>query len=155
MGLLISILIFFGYVGFVWLRYGVQKSISDSYYRLPEKWRFVFSLFCFGFSSAIIFVHITPLLFASIVGIWFVGAAPDFIMKKEEEYFNSQPYSHFIGAVTSILFLQLSIFFDFAWYDLNILSIAAMGIVALFAKNKIWWVEMVAYITLIVLILNS
>lgn len=152
--LLISVSVFASYTGYIWIKYGVQTSISDSYYRLPKKWRWIFTFFCWGFSVPVAVIIFTPLMFAAVAGICMVGAAPNYLMKLEQKL-TQEYYAHYGGAITGVLFLQLSIFFDFVWYDLNILSIIAMIVMALFAKNKIWWIEIVAYITLIILITNS
>ena len=42
--------VFVSYVGFIWGKYGVQTSISESYYTLPEKQNFLFVLFTFLFA---------------------------------------------------------------------------------------------------------
>ena len=48
--------VFLAYVGYIWSKYGIQKSISESYYVLPEKenWLFVAFTWLFAFPAMIL-----------------------------------------------------------------------------------------------------
>lgn len=135
--------VFITYVSFIWSKYGVLSSISESYYRLPTKLSFLFTLFCWGFAipAIIIGVDLTNnyLMFLAGGGIMFVGAAAAF---KETLTKNV----HMIGAALGIIFSQLSIAFDFHMYYVNILFfIAALLVLVFRIKNHIWWIELLAF----------
>lgn len=135
---------FLSYVGFIWIKYGIQKSISASYYALPENLRFLFTLFCWGFAipAIILGVEVTPLMFFAGGGICFVGAAPQ-IFEKDVYRF------HMIVAISGIVFSQLAIFFGFHMLWLNLVSIGLAGIIPfIFKKTYFWWIEIVAFLAI-------
>jgi len=112
--------VFVSYVSFIWIKYGVQRSISDSYYRLPKNLQPLFTLFCWGFAfpAIIIGVDLTDnfLMFLAGAGICFVGAAAQF---KEE----LTKGVHMIGAYGGVLFSQLAIAINFHMYYMNVIFI--------------------------------
>lgn len=148
--------VFVSYVAFIWIRYGVQRSISDSYYRLTEDPKMppllaqsLFTFFCWGFAFPAMIVGLTLtdnfLIFLATGGIMFVGAAAAFKQSLTKEV-------HMIGAYGGVAFSQLSIAFDFHMYYVNvifiigalalqILSIKKIGLV----KNPVWWQEILAF----------
>jgi hypothetical protein len=145
--LIISLATFFVYVGFVWAKYGVQKSISDSYYCLPKNWRIVFTFFCWGFAVPILFISLKPLLFAGVFGIVMVGATPNFYLKRDG-------FLHYGGAISGILFSQLSLIYEQGIPFISLFSIILMVYVAILApKNKIWYVELAAFAPIIYMII--
>jgi hypothetical protein len=72
-------------------------------------------------------------------GIVFVGAAAAFKEKLSGRV-------HSIGAAVGILTSQVSIAWDFHMYYVNIVSVV-LAILFYFGikKNKIWWIELVAF----------
>jgi hypothetical protein len=145
----IMLVVFVAYVLFIWLKYGVQKSISDSYYILPKNINFLFTLFCWGFAfpAVIIGVGLTNnfLMFLAGGGICFVGAAAAFKQELTKTV-------HMIGAYSGVAFGQLSIFFDFHLYYVNIIFIVSVLIIQLLpsklVQNKIWWQEILAFLSI-------
>lgn len=138
--------VFFGYISYIWYKYGVLPSISESYYRLPTKINILFTLFCWGFAfpAMIMGNELTDnfLMFFATGGIMFVGASAAFKQKLTNTV-------HMVGAVIGVVFSQLSIAFDFNMYYLNLLFIASAGIIFLTkSKNSTWWIEIVAFIIL-------
>lgn len=146
---ILMLTVFLSYVSFIWIRYGIQKSISDSYYRLPQKLKFIFTLFCWGFAVPAIILGDNVLMFLAGSGIAFVGAAAAF---KEKMTHNV----HMIGAYGGVLLSQISIFYNYHLWGLNLLFIILAGTLFIFnIKNKIWWSEVLAFLTIcIVLGLN-
>lgn len=148
---LTMIAVFVSYVSFIWIKYGVQRSISDSYYRLPKNINFLFTFFCWGFAfpTIIIGVDLTDnfLMFLAGVGICFVGAAAAFKQELTKTV-------HIVGAYGGVLFSQLSITFDFHLYYINIIFFAlailfeALGYFKIM-KNKIWWQEILAFMSIV------
>jgi len=135
--------VFITYVGFIWSKYGVLPSISDSYYELPKQINFLFTLFCWGFAfpAVIIGLDLTDnfLMFLAGGGIMFVGAAAAFKQELTDTV-------HKIGAFGGVIFSQLSIAFDFKMYYVNVIFVV-LGLLILLTKikNRIWWLELVAF----------
>ena len=145
---IIMLSVFVGYVSWIWAKYGVLKSISHSYYALPENLRFLFTLWCWGYAIPAMIVASTPLMFFAGAGICFVGAAAAYREKMTETV-------HIIGAACAILFSQLSIIIDFnMWYvTVAFAAIALPLALTRFSKkgicpNRTWWVEILAFITI-------
>jgi hypothetical protein len=142
------IAVFLSYVSFIWLKYGIQESISDSYYALPEKINMLFTFFCWGFAFPAMIIGLTLtsnfLIFLATGGIMFVGAAAAF----KEELTRTV---HLAGAYGGILFSQLSIFFDFHLLYVNIIFITLATLMFLFdkyIKHHVWWVEILAFLSI-------
>jgi hypothetical protein len=132
-------------VGFIWSKYGVLPSISDSYYELPKQINFLFTLFCWGFAfpAMIVGISLTDnfLMFFATAGICFVGAAPNFN--------GIDGKMHKISAILGVIFSQASIAFDFHMYYVNIIFCALFALILLMKiKNYVWWIELVAFSSL-------
>jgi len=149
---LMMLLVFLSYVVSIAIIYGIQRSISNSYYKLPSKYNFLFVLFCWGFSfpAIIIGVELTNnfLMFLAGAGIGFVGAAAAF----KEKMTNSV---HMTGAYSAVALSQLSIFYDFHLYYINVIFIVGALLMEILSyynklKNKIWWQEILAFISIII-----
>ena len=70
-----AIVVFFSYVAYIWKKYGVQRSISNSYYKLPENRKFLFIGFCWLFAFPVMILGDNALMFGAGTFICFVGAA--------------------------------------------------------------------------------
>lgn len=137
--------VFCSYIGFIWKKYGVLPSISDSWYHLPDKQKILFTFFCWLFAFSVIFLGNTPLMFFAGSGIIFVGAAAAF-----KEQLSRQV--HLTGAVVAITASQLSIYFYYNLLYLNIIFISLSLLFILLNKwihNKIWWIEIVAFASIV------
>ena len=143
--------IFYSYVGYIWVKYGILPSISDSWYELPDKQKPLFTLFCWGFAlpAAIIGFTLSQgspfqfLMFFASAGILFVGAAPDF---KEKSGLDRK--IHYIAAITSVIsstIFQLIIFKDI-WYIPTTFILGSL-FMYLFRKrvHEIWWIETLTF----------
>lgn len=134
------------YVGTVWIKFGVQKSISDSYYCWKGLWRSLFVLFCWVLAWPLFLLGldlpepIRQLAFLSGAGFGFVGAAS---MIRQPSVLKI----HMKAAITGIAAGLLMIGFGFGgWYWL-VIGIGLVSAAALFifdVKNKIWWAELLA-----------
>jgi hypothetical protein len=139
----IMMTVFMSYIIGILLLYGVLPSVSDSYYHLPKKWNFLFTLFCWGFAipTLIIGVDLTDnfLMFLAGGGICFVGAAAAFREKLTEQV-------HVGGALVGIISSQLSIAFDFKMFYINIIFLVLAGLIKLLKiKNNTYWIELLAF----------
>jgi len=138
---IIMLIVFISYVSFIWFKYGIQKSISASYYVLPKNLRLLFTLFCWGFAVPVIIagVETTPLMFFAGAGICFVGAAGEI---KDKWVFKI----HMTAAVSGIVFSQLAILFGYHMIYVNIASlILAIAFFLLSKKHYFWWIELTAF----------
>ena len=140
--LIISGLIFSAYVITIALKYGVQKSISDSYYNLPGKWKFIFTGVLWSFTLPVIIVGNNALMFLAGAAIFFVGASPVFKNDRVEKKI------HIIGAVSGIILGILSVIIVYELYAFVVLA-ALLSILLYFkATNSIWWIEIVAFVVI-------
>lgn len=143
--------VFYTYMIFIWIRYGILPSFSDSYYHLPDKLKPLFTLFCWGFAlpAAVIGFTISEgspfqflMLFAS-GGIMFVGAAPDF---KEEESLDRKV--HYAAALTGVIANTLFLFlvFPMLWFFPASFVMSSLLIYILREKiDEIWWIEILSF----------
>lgn len=124
---------------YIYYRYGIQKSISDSYYKLKDK-GYLFTLVLWSFSIPIMIIGETGLMFFAGAFICFTGAAADFKKKMTDTV-------HYVGAVGGILFGLLSLSVNFGQNEIAALTIVGMALLTLFkVSNKTWWVETVAFL---------
>lgn len=146
--LLVSLVSFSSYILYVVIRYGIQRSISQSYYNLKNS---------FGKTKAdvilffFIFFTVVPIMIVSakpvmIVGggiLMLVGVAPAFNRQ-------SQFLAHMIGSIVGIATGFMSLIFEEG--IIIIPSIMALFIIfSLLIKlnNYIWWVENLAYVLIL------
>jgi len=152
----IMLSVFIGYVSWIWARYGVLPSISDSYYHLPKNLQPIFTFFCWGFSLPAIVLGSSGLMFLAGAGIAFVGAAAAFKDKMTMEV-------HVAGAMIGVIASQLAIGLQYGMWPLNIafLAIAAPLFVTRFIKkkdgthpcpNRTWWIEIAAFLAMCIVL---
>lgn len=146
--MIVAILIFISYLVVTGIKFGITPSISASHYSWREKgisYEALFTLFCWGVTFSILptwldntssNIQFIPFLAAS--GLGFVGASPLFKDDKLENRVHS--ISAMICAVGSYLW---------AFLDGNILLaiIAVLITIPVYfkMKNKIYWVEVIAF----------
>ncbi len=141
---ILMLVVFVGYVSFIWIKYGIQKSISASYYVLPKDSNFIFTLFCWGFAFPAIILGNTPLMFFAGAGIVFVGAAAAFREKMTYQV-------HMVGAFVGVILSQISIAVDFGMWWVNLAFVIPSMIILLLHKyifSYYWWIELLAFGTI-------
>ena len=139
---IIMLTAFTAYILFVVKKYGIQESVSNSYYKLPEKqrWLFTIALWSFAFPAIVLGVEHSGFAFLAGSGIMFVGAAPAF---KED----MEGTVHVVGALTGVIGGLLFMLVTGLWY-VALITLALMGVVLLIPalkKNKTWWNELIAF----------
>jgi len=136
--------IFVGYVATIIGLYGILPSISDSYYRLPKKWNFMFTLVLwgFGFPALIIGAPVTWLMFAACAGIIFVGAAAAFQQKMTKTV-------HIVGAAVGMVLSQIAIATSFGLWPITAVCVPLAGLIFLFRKQinytHVFWIEIICF----------
>lgn len=142
-------LFFFGYTGFIALKYGIQPSVSESYYKLPRNKQWLFTIATWGYAilAMIIGLQLTGngLVFLAGSGIAFVGAAPAF------HGIGLERTVHTVGAFVGVTAAQafISIILGFWWITLGFAIVSGF----LFCWKKtythfVWWVEITAFISI-------
>lgn len=155
--ILLSMALFVAYNIFACVKWGIPTSLSTTYYSLPTKWRWVFTLFMW--SIAILLMpawldvansfgdwrdHFKFLAFLTCGFICSVGAAPNFRSFEMENKVHT--ISATASAVTSILWCLICL-----WQYMYIPIASAMIpiIMAISTKTlkdcKVYWLEMMAF----------
>jgi len=139
-----SLLIFITYLSIVVYKYGIQKSISDSYYRLPKKWSIVFLFFIWGFALplGILLKSDYTILLTAIALICIVGITPNF------KDYKAVKWMHMLGAFSGIIIAILSIIFEFKLYCIAGGLAILILLIYKFVKNPIWWIEIASFLTI-------
>ena len=145
--LIFVVLSFVGYISFIINRYGVLPSISESYYKMKNDNLFgggLFTLFIWSLSFPLIIVGNTSLMFFAGAFLAFVGAATAFKDLKMTRRV------HNIGAIGGIGFGFLSMIIDFKLNEITyFMLLASLILYLLKIKNLIWWVEVLAFVLII------
>lgn len=141
---IISFLIFHGYLATVWFKYGPTFSISNTYYALPQKYNFLFTIFMWSYSTLMLIPAIelfsTPIIFLTIACIWFVGGAAAFRKNVLTENV------HMGAAEIAALGSFLSLIFDFKYYLLAIITFILTGMVYYFGGKKVFLPKVYVYL---------
>ena len=144
---LIMLSVFISYVGFIWIKYGIQKSISDSYYRLPKKLKPLFYFFCLGFAIPAIILGDNLLIVLAGSLICFVGAASAFKGN------STTKWTHMVGAYGGVLLSQIAIWVYYDMWYITVTFIVLSGLMYILnVKDKIWWIELLAFSSICVVL---
>lgn len=134
--------VFIAYVLFIWIKYGAQKSISESYYVLPKKWNWLFIAFCWLFAFPVMIIGSSYWMLAAGAGIIFVGAAAAM------HTFPTRTI-HLTGAIGGIIASQLAIIFQYGMWEISMISLVLAGLLSLiFKKHAMWLTELIAFIAI-------
>lgn len=145
---LLPLIVFISYVSFIWIKYGVQSSISDSYYRLPGKQKILFTLFCWLFAYPMIIMAQNGLMYVAATFIMIVGASPAF---KRDELVK---FLHMFGAYGGVGFGIASVWVNYYLWYVSILFLFVAALLLIFkVKDKIWWTEIIAFLTIYFVVL--
>ena len=148
---LIQALIFISYVTFLLIKFkGPLKSISESWYKLRYPLRILFNLFCLSLGLLMTFHEQSVFFFLSGVGLTFVGVA-----SWSQSSVKLTRIIHFGGATVGIVFGLLGVGFGLGnWVPLSIWMLSSIFILLFKIKNHFWWIEVIAFITIIWGMLN-
>jgi len=132
--------VFVSYVLFIWIKYGIQKSISESYYVLQkEKKGFLFILFTWLFAFPAMILGDSYLMTLAGGGIVFVGAAA--AMHK----FPTRAV-HMIGAVGGMILACLAMIVQYhMWYMTVGVAVLILLSLLLDKKHFMWWAELIIF----------
>lgn len=142
---------FVTYVGYIIYNFGIQPSISESYYRLAQNKKMLFTLFCYGIAFPAMMLGVilatSMLMFLAGACIALVGATSRFKSAITKEF-------HIMGAILGIGFAMLSIIFDFHMWYVAVAFLLSTAFILLFHKrifndNNLWWIEKAAFAAII------
>lgn len=147
----ISLIIMLSYLGLVLIRFGIPKSISETYYLLGKMgWLFQVTLFSVAFLVVPTLIDMSSegtrfLAFLACAGLAFVGAAPLFKRKLDGKV-------HYISAAMCCGGLVLWQVFNACWV-VPLICFVAIIPPMLFDGKRMWWLEIAtivsAYVSLI------
>jgi len=146
---ILSLTVFGVYFMFIYWRYGIQSSISTSYYAIwkrnkddhpNRRWLFTAALWGFAFPIAVVGVEQHPLFFLAAALIMFTGAAPAFKSSK------LQNTVHMVGAIGGILTAIVAFSLLGQWWLVGLIGIPIIIVSAIRVENTTWWVETIAFI---------
>lgn len=145
---IIMLSFFFGYCGFIYFRYGVQSSVSESYYRLPRNLQWLFTIATWGYAlpAIIIGLQLTDngLVFLAGAGIAFVGASPAF------HSLGLEKTVHTVGAIVGITAMQIFLYVVGFWW-ITLAFAVVSGLMFVWKRtysHYIWWVEIAAFVSI-------
>jgi hypothetical protein len=158
LGIWLQLIAFISFISYIIYRFGVIKSISNSYYLLEPNRRFLFTIFCWAIGFPLIFLE-GRLFFLSAVGFIFTGVAADYkipqltykyILHIHAPQRTMVWWIHHIGAGIGILFSFLGLWINFGHPELLIIFLISTLTIYLFnINNKLWWIEIIAFILIL------
>lgn len=140
-------LTFILYITFIVRKFGILPSISESWYRLEGLQKSLFTWFCWALGGLMLFQTNgdTGLFFLSGGGLMFVGAATMF--KTDEAKSN---IIHPLGAAAGIAGSLAGIISERHSFIPLILFVILSGTIALLVKsNRTWWIEISAFVSIL------
>lgn len=129
----IQFLIFIFYVSFIYSKFGILTSISESWYSLNGNSKFLFTLFCWSLCICMILYN-DLFLFLSGCGFAFVGAATSF-----KDSLTKWVHNIASGVAVILAFVYLLIN---GLYIIPIIFLILTVLIFYLTKNKIWWIEL-------------
>ena len=139
---IIQTLVFLLYVGYIYKKFGVIHSISQSWYELPHTQKWMFTAFTWILGLTLLLMD-TTLFFISGIGFIIVGSSAMF----DDDTVTK--LTHYTGAGIGILFAFLALTFELEFAVPIVLYAAAIMLeIAFRQKNVIWWIEIWAFVFL-------
>lgn len=150
---IIQTIVFVSYVTFILIKFKqILPSISESWYRLRDLggvWYSLFTWFCWGLAFAMPFQtnDVAPYLFIlSGAGLALVGTATMFKSITDK----LQGKLHTIGAAIGIICALTGIWVERGSFIPLVVFVISAIILSLFnVKNKTWWIEIAAFVSIL------
>lgn len=148
----ISIICFFGYLFYILSKFGIQRSISASYHNLSNAEKWMFTIFTWGYVMTLVLAGLGRGTLQDIV-IFFAGFLLCTVGVMADDKAPEQKKWHTIGAEGGIMLGFIWMAIAGYWY------MAILGVIPIYflfkkkPKNHTWWIECIAYCTLLVAVL--
>lgn len=146
--LLISLIVFLTYTVGITIKYGVQESISASWYKLNRVTWIFFTLFTWGTALPILMLDLGMFYTLGAISLMFVGVAGAFRNDKMIKGL------HLGFTYSSILFFCFALVLDGIWKPAALTVIFVVSTTVIDMKNKIWWDEVFVYFAIMTGILK-
>lgn len=140
-----SMIIMFGYLIFALAKFGIPKSISETYYLLGKHgWLFQLALFATAFTAIPMLIGRSSedtqfLAFLGCAGLAFVAAAPLFKLELEGKV-------HYVSASICCASLVLWQVFNACWV-VPIVCLLAVLIPMIKDQKYMWWLEIATIVS--------
>lgn len=151
------------YVLYIWIRHGIQYSISISFYCLPQRHDWMFTVVLWSLAFPMLFIYntspplrtlfpnsgVAELMVLAAFGLVLVGTAAHYVNKPGRRSITPNALKmHLIGSYTTVLSSQIGLWYHFGlWYLTAIFVISSLLLIIIKEKNKTWWIEIVAYLS--------
>lgn len=138
---ILMVTVFLSYVSYIWIKYGIQVSISESYYVLKENddksWLFI--AFCWLFAFPAMILGSSYLMTLAGAGIVFVGAAAAM------HTFPTRTV-HLVGAIGGMILAGIAMIIQYhMWYMTAGVAVLAVLALLLNKKHAMWWTELIIF----------
>jgi hypothetical protein len=141
--LLLTFIISLSYVIRVWVVYGIQPTISQSYYKFKYPDRCIFQIMIYVLSICIIVNGYNLWFLISGLLLSLVGFFPT-IKNKVHKVF------HFIGALGGIALTFVSFIYVYHYYIPAIIVVVSSAVLFLIKiKNIVWWIEIICVLVIL------
>lgn len=141
--LFLLVTIFCQYIYFIYIKFGILNSISASFYKVKNMFRF----FVWGISLCVVPFAIHEFKLLMILGIIMLGSVGGFARFNRDQL---RFKIHMIGAIggISLLFISLWIYFDI-WF-ISVFMLMGVALFAIIRRNNhdVWGMEVLAFILL-------
>lgn len=149
MPIVAMLLVYLAYNGLVTAKYGILKSVSDSYYWFPRNQNPLFTFFMWGLGSAMLWLFIVAptnmWYLGSAVCLFLTGAAPDFKSSTMTDRV------HGTGAVGAIACALAGLtLIDNIYYPAGLFGPTALLMMYYKVNNKTLWVEHAAFFLVLI-----
>lgn len=139
-----QVTVFVAYIAYIWTKYGVLDSISESYYVLPNPIKHLFTFFLWTIAVPMMFIvnsvdHADWWLFGSCACLVFCGAAAEYKN-------NLTNVVHFIGAGGGIIFALAGLVHQGIAAPLILMVATIVVLYKYKVSNKTWWIEIAAFV---------
>jgi hypothetical protein len=128
--------------------YGIQSSLSASYYRLPLNRQWLFTLWCIGYAVPFMYVDNSIFIKLAAIFIMVVGSAAAF---RGDELIEKV---HMASAALAVIAAHVAMIFEFNNWIISSISLALSAYFYFFKNNTngVWWAEVVTYISIIIVL---
>lgn len=144
--LILLVIMFISYNGYIYFKYGLLPSISDSYYLLLKTNKeFLFNVFIWFISVGFILSASNVMFIVGCFLLLGVSTAPLF------KNSNIQKYIHSVGAIGGIFIALLSLaLYNGLYLPISIVLLFTISATVFKMKNKTYWIEIVSFLTVII-----
>jgi hypothetical protein len=144
MNVYLSAIILIIFLTYIVCRVGVLSSISNSFYATGQ--RPIFFIAMVGFSTPLLYGNESIYLSLSVMCIWLLATASAYHERLGR-------LVHYPAAFMAVVWAMVHVWVELGRWDLVAAFVVTSTLMTFFLKNKIWWIEIGAFITFYIAIL--